>query len=238
MLHGGLDTTAAGGRDSLQEQTESLRKPLFGFSGFFGIDIAINGVRRVNRTLLSSPPILFSRALLANPGAVGAVCPSSLRLARALAGQVAMPNDNELVLELGAGTGMVTEALLARGIDRNRLVVVERDRFLARHLKERFPDVAVIHGNAVKLCQLCNRYGRRVGSVVSSLPLLSLPPATVDDLGKALQQLLGSHGSLVQYTYRFGKGPGPLTAYMERTSTQTIWANIPPARVEVFRARY
>lgn len=181
--------------------------------------------------------MLFSRALLASPGSVGAVCPSSPRLARALASHVPLNIDNGLVLELGAGTGRVTTALLERGINPETLVIVEQDKLLARHLKNRFLNISVIHGNAIKLCEMCNRYDRHVGCVISSLPLLSLPPATVEALGETLQQLLGRDGLLIQYTYRLNNRPSPLATYLERVSTRTIWGNIPPARVEVFRAR-
>lgn len=216
----------------------ALSKPLFGFPDIMELDFARQTIRRANHVLLSSPLILFSRALLADPRAVGAACPSSSRLARTIADQVILPCDEGLVIELGGGTGKVTAALLRRGVDPDKLVVVERDRLLARHLKNRFPEVAVIHGNAVKLCQLCNRYGRRVRTVVSSLPLLSLPSATVEALGKELQKMLGRNGSMIQYTYRINNGPGPLAAYLERTSAKTVWGNLPPARIEVFRARF
>jgi phosphatidylethanolamine/phosphatidyl-N-methylethanolamine N-methyltransferase len=221
----------------LREPTNLLNKPVLGLSSTIGLDFVAGKIRRAHDTFFSLPPVLFSRAILADPGAVGAVCPSSSRLARALASQVPLQDDDGLVLELGAGTGRVTEALLERGVNPEKLVAVEQDRLLARHLKDRFTNVAVIHGNAVKLCEMCIRYDRHVGSVISSLPLLSLPPATVEALGETLRKLLGRDGILVQYTYRLGNGPSPLAAYMERISARTVWANIPPARVEVFRAR-
>jgi phosphatidylethanolamine/phosphatidyl-N-methylethanolamine N-methyltransferase len=111
------------------------------------------------------------------------------------------------------------------------------DRLLARYLKQRFPDVAVIHGDAVKLCQLCNRHGRNIGTVVSSLPLLSLPSTSAAALGGEMQKMLGEKSSLVQYTYLLNNRPSPLAAYLDRISTQTVWYNIPPAKIEVFKAR-
>ena len=221
----------------LRERISFLNKSSWGFPFISRLDIVAAPFRRGHDSLFSLPPVLFSRAFLANPRAIGAVCPSSARLARALAAKVPIPGNNGFVLELGAGTGSVTAALLERGIDRNRLVIVERDKLLAKHLKERFPDVAVINGNAVKLCELCNRFDRKVNCVVSSLPLLSLPPATVAALGETLPKLLGQEGFLVQYTYRLTNAPSPLAPYMDRISSQRVWGNIPPAHVEVFRAR-
>lgn len=212
-------------------------KSFFGILDIVGLDFALTTMRRAHTIFLSSTPVLFSRALLTNPRAVGAACPSSSRLARAIADHVTLPGKDELILELGGGTGMVTRALLRRGVEPEKLVVVEQDKLLARHLKRQFPKVAVIHGNAVKLCQLCNRYDRRIGTVVSSLPLLSLSSATVQALGLELQAMLGRNGSLIQYTYRLNNTPGPLTAFLEFASAKTVWGNFPPARVEVFKAR-
>jgi len=188
------------------------------------------------KKILSLPPFLFARAILANPRAVGAACPSSPKLARAIAEQVKLPCDG-LILELGAGTGVVTAALLRRGVPPSQLVVVERDKRMADHLKKRFKDVAVIHGNAVNFCQLCNRYGRKVSTVVSSLPLLSLPAGTVTAIGRAFKEMLKDHGTLIQYTYRIAKRPSPLAPFLQHTASKRVWANFPPARVELFKAR-
>ena len=116
-------------------------------------------------------------------------------------------------------------------------MVVEQDKLLARHLKNRFKGVAVIQGNAVKFCQLCNRYDRRVTTVVSSLPLLSLSSSMVEALGKEFQKMLANGGLLIQYTYRINKGLSPLAAHLERITSKAVWGNLPPARVETYRAR-
>lgn len=191
---------------------------------------------RAGRGFFSSSPFLFTRAIIANPRAVGAACPSSSKLARAIAEQVELPCEG-LIVELGGGTGVVTAALLRRGVAPSQLVVVEKNKMMAKHLKNRFKDVCVIQGNAVNFCKLCNRYGRQVSTVVSSLPLMSLPFSTVDALGKEVQKMLKGEGLLIQYTYRINKGASPLSGYMERVSSKAIWGNFPPARVEIFRAR-
>jgi phospholipid N-methyltransferase len=221
----------------MQQRTNFTSKFLIRFPEIVGLYSVSEAIRRMGEALLSSPPVLFSRALLANPRAMGAACPSSLKLARTIADLITLPTDDSLVLELGGGTGIVTKALLQRGVAPDKLVVVELDRLLARHLKQRFPNVAVIQGNAVKLCQLCNRYERKIGTVVSSLPLLSLPSTSVAALGGEIQKMLGQKGSLVQYTYLLNNRPSPLAVYLDRISAQTVWYNIPPAKIEVFKAR-
>ena len=221
----------------VKQHTHFTPNLVFRFPYSIAFYSAVEAIRRASDAFLSSPTALFSRALLANPRAMGAACPSSVRLARTIANLVIPPDNDCLVLELGGGTGIVTKALLQHGVAPNKLVVVELDRLLARHLKRQFPDVAVIQGNAVKLCQLCNRYERHIGTVVSSLPLLSLPSSSVAALGGEIQKMLGPKGSLIQYTYRLNNRPSPLAAYLDRVSTQTVWYNMPPAKIEVFRVR-
>lgn len=221
----------------MKKRLISLCQPLLGKPQTLGKKFARSRLYRAGRRFFSSSPVLFTRAILANPRAVGAACPSSPRLARAIAEQVPLPCEG-LILELGAGTGSVTAALLRRGVPPAQLVVIEMDKLMARHLKSRFTDVAVIQGNAIKFCQLCNRYGRQVTTVVSSLPLLSLPNSVVNAFGLEVQKMLKDEGGvLIQYTYRINKAPSPLADYMERVATKAVWGNFPPARVEIFRAR-
>lgn len=220
----------------MKKRISAFCQPLFIAPQRIGRNLSRGSIIQAGRGLLASSPLLFTRALLANPRAVGAACPSSAALARTIADQVQLPCSG-LIVELGGGTGAVTAALLRRGVDPSQLVVVEQDKLLALHLKNRFKGVAVIRGNAVKFCQLCNRYNRQVSTVVSSLPMLSLPPGIVDALGRAFQTMLMDGGLLIQYTYRINKGESPLAAYMKRVSTKTVWGNLPPARVEMFRAR-
>lgn len=210
---------------------------MFRFPYVIGYYLVVEAIRRASENCISSPTALFFRAVLANPRVMGAACPSSVKLAQSIANLVIPPDNDSLVLELGGGTGIVTNALLQHGVAPAKLVVVELDKLLARHLKQQFPDVTVIQGNAVKLCQLCNRYERHIGIVVSSLPLLSLPSSSVAALGMEFDKMLGPKGSLIQYTYRLNNRPSPLATYLDRVSTQTVWCNMPPAKIEVFRAR-
>jgi phosphatidylethanolamine/phosphatidyl-N-methylethanolamine N-methyltransferase len=220
----------------MKKRITSFCRPFFSAPKRIGRKLATGKMFKAGKVLFSSSPVLFTRALIANPRAVGAACPSSQRLAHAIAEQVKLPCEG-LVVELGGGTGAVTAALLLRGVDPSQLVVVEQNKLMAQHLKIRFKGVSVIQGNAVKFCELCNRYNRQVATVVSSLPMLSLPTSVVDALGREFQKMLKNEGSLIQYTYRINKGPSPLSAYMERISTKAVWGNFPPARVEIFQAR-
>lgn len=191
--------------------------------------------RRFSNAVQESAPWLFARELLNRPAAVGAVWPSSHQLARQMAARV--PLDGEgMIIELGAGTGVVTQALLDRGIAAERLVVVERSPAFVRHLRARFPGINVILGDAVQLAHLLP-YSPRIDAIVSSLPLRSLPAADATAIVNQWRLLLPPKGLVIQYTYDL-RDSGRLAKYgFAVRSRDIVWGNLPPARVLVFDCR-
>ncbi len=101
----------------------------------------------------------FLRALIARPKHVGAVAPSSRALARAIARQID-PSQAGPVLELGPGTGVITAALLKRGLAPERVTVVEYDADFAAAIATRYPGVHVIEGDAFDLNRIWARATR------------------------------------------------------------------------------
>ena len=176
---------------------------------------------------------LFLRRWLAHPLRVGAIAPSAPALARAMA-KVAWAEftDGNLVVELGPGTGSVTRALVAAGVPEERLVLVERDRHLHAWLEEQFPGANVILSDARQLDRIlpAGQTGR-ISTVVSSLPLNSLPRRDRDEIVRAAFRVLSDDGSLVQYTYGV---PSPLPCEALGLTGQRVAfaaANLPPATV-------
>lgn len=179
---------------------------------------------------------LFTREIWANPRAMGAACPSAPLLAGLMASQVPRERDG-LVVELGGGTGAVTTALLKHGIPPWRLVVVERSPTLARHLRQRFPQLRVIQGDAAQLDHLLGHdrdKTRKIACIVSSLPLRSLHPATTRAISHQFETLLDAGGLLIQFTYDLRGTGARLLPRFRRLSGRIVWGNLPPARVEVF----
>src|SRR3954466_5094278 len=86
--------------------------------------------------------LLFIRRWLANPLKVGALLPSSPFLARLVARHVKFGPD-DAVVEVGAGTGAVTEALIQAGIPPDRLFVIEIDADMCTYLRRQMPQVQV-----------------------------------------------------------------------------------------------
>ena len=184
-----------------------------------------------------SDTTLFLQEWWANPQRTGAVAPSSPRLAASMARW--LPSDREsYVLELGPGTGAVTEALLERGLREDRLVAIERNPKLARLLRHRFPRAHIITGDAWKLDDLLREWREpiaSVGAVISSLPLLNFPPAEAEALAEKIRAILEQDGKWVQFSYNLGARRPHGTSHFRRLASNIIWLNIPPARVNVYQ---
>ena len=194
-------------------------------------------MKRLVKVLLQNPGAaslaLFTREIWANPRAMGAACPSAPALASGMAARVPLERDG-LVVELGGGTGAVTAALLKHGVPPWKLVVVERSPTLTHHLRQRFPQLRVIQGDAAQLSHLLGHPRPRLNSVVSSLPLRSLHPATTRAIVQQLETLLEPEGRLVQFTYDLRGTRARLLPGFRRLSSRIDWSNLPPARVETF----
>ena len=184
---------------------------------------------------------LFLKRWLRRPLAMGAVVPSGPLLAKALAQTAVHEIEGREghVIELGAGTGEVTKALLAAGIAPERLALVERDPELAAFLRRHFRGPRIIEGDAARLQRLLAGAGvANVAAVVSGLPLLSLPGDVVTGIVHGVFDALPRGAALVQFTY----GPAPPVPKALRESLhlvgahgRRIWRNVPPAVVWTFR---
>lgn len=182
------------------------------------------------RLLNTSAPALFMREWLAKPATVGAVWPSSRQLARQMAAQVPITDGSGIVVELGAGTGTVTHALLERGIPPDRLVVVERSPAFVRHLRVRFPHITVVLGDATHLTTLLPS-DVPIAAIVSGLPLRSLPAANVKAIVSQWRRLLAPGGLVVQFTYDLRHRLGRTMRGFAVHGSRIVWVNLPPARV-------
>jgi len=178
---------------------------------------------------------LFLQEWMANPKRTGSVVPSSKRLAAAMARWLPA-NPDSYVLELGPGTGAVTEALLKHGLREEKLVAIERNPKLAGLLRERFPKAQVIAGDAWQMDVLLrNRHIENVGAVMSSLPLLNFSLEEAEALAQKIRAVLQPQGNWVQYSYGIHKLRPRGTADFHLHASKIVWLNLPPARVSVFQ---
>ncbi len=173
----------------------------------------------------------FLRGLIANPKGVSAPAPSSLALAETIAAALD-PGREGLVVELGAGTGAVTAALIRR-VGAGRLVAIERDAHFARLLGRNFPGLDVRQGDALAFEEFLPP-DALVAAVVSGLPLLHLPkPAGASLLERALARQNGG-GLFIQLSYSWlpPVAPPPGITLAKRV----VWRNFPPAHVWTYRS--
>jgi phosphatidylethanolamine/phosphatidyl-N-methylethanolamine N-methyltransferase len=179
----------------------------------------------------------FLKTLVAAPRLTGAVAPSGRALARAMAAAIGSPSEG-LVVELGPGTGPVTQSLIETGLPAERLVLVEYDPGFCRMLERRFGGVRVIQGDAYDLPRtLAGFAGKPIAALVSSLPLLNQPPPRRTKLIADAFAFMGPPGVFVQFTYGL-QSPIPRDFCANRYSanrSRPILRNLPPAFVWTYR---
>jgi phosphatidylethanolamine/phosphatidyl-N-methylethanolamine N-methyltransferase len=179
--------------------------------------------------------VRFLRSWIEKPLHVGAVMPSGRLLARTMAHYVD-PYAEGPVVELGPGTGAITNALIERGVDPKRLVLVEYNPGFCALLRDRYPQAKVVQGDAYTLRDtLWNVLGAPATAIVSGLPLVTKPMMTRLKLVRDAFAALIPGAPFVQFTYAVippipKSLPGVSTEASER-----IWMNLPPARVWVYR---
>jgi phosphatidylethanolamine/phosphatidyl-N-methylethanolamine N-methyltransferase len=173
----------------------------------------------------------FLRGLVHDPRGVSAPTPSSPHLAKTIAEQIDISRPG-LVLELGPGTGVVTQALLDRGLPQHRLVAIEQEPSFVRLMADRFPMIALHQGNALHFEEFLPP-GAQIAAIVSGLPLLNLPPQTRLSL---LMRALGCQdkGVFVQLSYSW-RPPIPAEKGVS-ISRRIVWRNLPPAHVWKYTA--
>ena len=167
---------------------------------------------------------------------IGAVTPSSPGLCRAMTDW--LPAPDEFVIELGPGTGVVTQTLLERGVRPDRLIAIEMSPKLAGLIRERFPGIHVINGDACQMDTLIREQvpqAKIIGAVISSLPLRNVPPHLAEALAKQIHQVLRPEGRWVQFSYRIRTNRHQGDKHFKSLPSKIVWLNIPPTRVSVFQ---
>ena len=191
--------------------------------------------RVAKKTLRLDDEMQFIRSWIEKPISTGAVMPSSKALARTMARYVD-PQSSGPVIELGPGTGPVTEALVEHGIDPARLVLVEFNPTFCRLLRTRYPAATVVQGDAYRLRRLLGTYVREpAAAVVSGLPLVTKPVRTRLRLISDAMALLGPNAPFVQFTYAMLPPIPKVLSGIKAEASELIWLNLPPARVWVYR---
>jgi phosphatidylethanolamine/phosphatidyl-N-methylethanolamine N-methyltransferase len=194
-------------------------------------------VRAAKKPLRLDDEMQFIRSWMEKPLRTGAVMPSSKALARTMARYVD-PNSTGPVIELGPGTGPVTEALVEHGVDPARLVLVEFNPDFCRLLRTRYPAATVVQGDAYRLRRLLETTVREpAAAMVSGLPLLTKPLRTRLRLIADAMAILGPGAPFIQFTYAMMPPIPKALSGITAEPSNLIWMNLPPARVWVYRGQ-
>ncbi len=175
---------------------------------------------------------LFLRAWSGGPRRIGAIAPSGAALANLIVSRIG-PADAP-VLELGAGTGVFTQALVDKGIAPRDLTLVECEERFAEVLRRRFPGAQVLTVDAGHLDGLRLAGARPLGAVVSGLPLLTMPPQKVTTILRSAFRHMRPDGAFYQFTYGL-RSPVPRRLAdrlgLRITRVGKVHLNLPPATV-------
>ena len=173
----------------------------------------------------------FLGTVVRNPRSVGAVAPSSRRLANHMVADI-VPGSR--VIELGAGTGALTRAILACGVSPADLLAIEQNEAFSEMLRKRFPGVAVVTDNASALSRHAHVLTGPADFVVSGLPLLLFTPGRKLRLLHQVFSVLTEQGAFHQFTYG-GRCPVERAVLhrlgLEATLLRFTPMNVPPAFV-------
>ena len=189
---------------------------------------------------MRSNPLVFLRGWSRDPVAVGLPFASSSWTARRLARAVleaAIPESGP-VLELGAGTGPVTQALIEAGCPQDQIIVVERDAELCAILQRRFRQLCVLHGDALELEEtLAPARIPSVSVVLSGLPMRAVAPPAAARCYSGAFRSMPSGGAIIQYTYGFKSpvAPAEIDLKLDATFIGREWRNVPPMGIWNYR---
>jgi phosphatidylethanolamine/phosphatidyl-N-methylethanolamine N-methyltransferase len=194
-----------------------------------------SSVRALKKPLRLDDEVRFLRSWIEKPLHMGAVMPSGRVLARTMAQYVDVKSSGPVV-ELGPGTGAITNALIEHGVDQKRLVLVEYNPGFCALLRDRYPQATVVQGDAYALRDaLWDVLAVPASAVVSGLPLVTKPMLTRLKLMRDAFGALAPGAPFVQFTYSVAP---PIPKSLPGVSTEAserIWMNLPPARVWVYR---
>lgn len=191
-----------------------------------------------DKDLLTRERRLFFKRWLKHPGQLGTLAPISLRLARKAAMCIHNP-ENLKIVEIGAGSGRLTRALLNHGVCPSRLKVIELDQELASFTKQTLPHVHVIQGDARHLNTLLPiDWIGNVDIVFSTIPLMCLEETTRNTIVNSAFDILNAKGTMLHLTY-YPKSPLHYLgkdAFIQ-TKILSLWWNIPPAFVWCYQKK-
>ena len=148
--------------------------------------------------------IQFLQAFLKNPGKVGSIAPSSTELALKMIEGI-KPTEDNIVLELGVGTGAITKHLQEIVPDEKSYLGIELDRDLVKSLRKNYSNLKFVCGNALEATKIHQKSGLgKVGSIICCLPFVSLPNDVGDEILAQIEKFMQKGCTFRTFQYAHG----------------------------------
>ncbi|MFZ9519051.1 MAG: class I SAM-dependent methyltransferase [Silvanigrellaceae bacterium] len=165
------------------------------------------------------------------PQQIGAIAPSSRFLATKMMDCIDKKK-TKTVVELGAGTGAITQTMLRHVGEEARIIIIDLNAEAVNLLRERLKtnrNVEVVLDDAGNLPGILAQRGlARVDAIVSSLPYASMSPDVTRNILESAAQILSSEGHFVAFQYTpFLKKT--FSDYFNISSVRFELRNLPPA---------
>jgi phosphatidylethanolamine/phosphatidyl-N-methylethanolamine N-methyltransferase len=178
--------------------------------------------------------VRFFKTWATSPLKMGAFSPTSRELAAVMV-RLAHPDPAGYTLEIGPGTGVVTEALREYGVPEERIVSVEYDKGFCKLLRERFPRAAIIQGDALDLDRtLADFRDVRFSAGLSGIPLLNLPKAKRAPYLESVLDRLIPGGVVSQLSYGLTPPQEAIPGRLAVEKSKWVTFNLPPGRAWIY----
>jgi phospholipid N-methyltransferase len=184
---------------------------------------------------------LFLTHFRKSPRTVGAIAPSSRRLARAMVDGLSLEQKPGVrVVELGPGTGSVTGEIARRLPADAVCLAIDVDPVFSARVGARWPQITSVCDHAERLVAIARaRDLLPIDHIVSGLPFASLPVSSARAIVEAIVSSLGPGGTFTtfQYVHAYGFPSAvsvrqTLTREMGSSPARTfVFGNLPPALV-------
>jgi phosphatidylethanolamine/phosphatidyl-N-methylethanolamine N-methyltransferase len=179
---------------------------------------------------------VFFALWLQKPLRIAAVNPSGARLADAIARCIDLTRPGP-ILELGAGTGSLTQGLVRAGCPPERIIALESEPRLVAVLRREFPAMRIIQGDATRIKDYLAGTVERLASVVSSLPIKWFPVEAQYAVVRPCLNLLGPGGLFLQMTNAFTSPLAVDRLGIAGREVGRVWLNLLPAQIWAYSKR-
>jgi len=175
----------------------------------------------------------FIKQYLKNPKTVGAVAPSSEKLAYKMIEDINFLNAS-CIIEYGPGTGVFTEKILNKKKDSTIFIAIEYNKDFYEILKDKFKEennFILVNDSAENLKEYIHKYNiDKIDYVISGIPFTSLPDSMGHKILSATKEILGTKGEFITFQYTLLKMK-LFKDYFRNIKRKRVFLNLPPAHV-------